>query len=145
MRSKLLNLLSVSLATSVLLAPTSQAFAQNPESQATTKEAQSLVHHSESIKGADTQRTPNEGRLQEGKALNNTQLLPVTATSPTTQPNQLNSAEQTDQILIGLFITLVFIYILAGLEYRRQRVHRAAILLQQIETLERIWKMKSHR
>lgn len=145
MKSKLLNLLSVSLATSVLLAPTSQAFAQNLESQATTKEAQSLVHRSESIKGADTQWTPNQGRLQEGKALNKTQLLPVTATSPATQSNQFNSAQQTDQLLIGLFITLVFIYILAGLEYRRQRANRAAVLLQQIETLERIWNMKPHR
>jgi hypothetical protein len=40
----------------------------------------------------------------------------------------------------------VFIsYILIGLQYRKHRLHRAAILLQQIETLERIWNMEPHR
>lgn len=72
-----------------------------------------------------------------------------TTTVQPTPSTQANFATQTDQVsepVGGLFVTSVFIvYILVGLRYRKHRTHRAALLLQQIETLERIWNMQSHR
>lgn len=65
------------------------------------------------------------------------------------QSTQANSAIEMDQVsepVGGLFVTFVLVvYILVGLQYRKHRIHRATLLLQQIETLERIWNMQSHR
>lgn len=72
-----------------------------------------------------------------------------TTTVELTQSSQANSVIKTDQVsepVGGFFVTFVLVvYILVGLQYRKHRTHRAALLLQQIETLERIWNMQSHR
>lgn len=78
----------------------------------------------------------------------------VEAPTPTQIPNQdithkqqaskeITQASQTAQgfFVIGLFSS----YILVGLRYKKYRDHKTFTLQQQIELLERIWKMKSHK
>lgn len=75
--------------------------------------------------------------------------FPTTTTAQLTQSSQDNSVIERNQVsepVGGLFLTLVFIvYVLVGLRYRKHRTHRALLLLQQIETLERIWHRQSNR
>ncbi|HEY9649516.1 MAG TPA: hypothetical protein V6C95_02555 [Coleofasciculaceae cyanobacterium] len=56
---------------------------------------------------------------------------------------QITQASQTAQgfFVIGLFSS----YILVGLKYKKHRDNKTVTLQQQIELLERIWKMKSHK
>jgi len=134
MKSQLLKFITISLATSVLLAPTPEVFADSIKSQ--TK-----VHELKSSRS-------NQGQLIESGEANiseKSQLVAVTTQSTEATPN--NSVSQTSEVsntVGGLFVTFVFIaYILAGLQYRKHRVHRATVLVQQIEMLERIWKLTS--
>lgn len=141
MKSKLINPLFY-LATSVLLFSAVNKVSAGVVTQPSVNDLQSLsfdMVNSDKPKGfARSDRTSS--------------TIPISKNSPTTvQPTstQANFATQTDQVsepLGGLFVTSVFvIYILVGLRYRKHRTHRAALLLQQIETLERIWNMQSHR
>lgn len=56
---------------------------------------------------------------------------------------QITQASQTAQgfFVIGLFSS----YILVGLRYKKLRDHKTVTLQQQIEMLEKIWRMKSHK
>lgn len=133
MKSQLLKFITISLATSVLLAPAQEAFADSIKSQ--TK-----VHELESSRS-------NQGQLIElGEANISGKSQLFAATTQSTEATPTNSVSKTSEVsntVGGLFVTFVFIaYILAGLQYRKHRVHRAALLVQQIEMLERIWKMK---
>jgi hypothetical protein len=149
MKSKFFNLLTVSLATSILLAPTQQAFGLGTEPQRNIKEAQSVVESSkESCPSVNSNTVENPGLQQEGTTTKARQSQPPdtrAATSQTTNSSQPSSVEQTAQLsntVGGVMVTLLLLgYILVGLQYRKYRVRRAATLLQQIETLERIWKM----
>ncbi|MGC1395622.1 MAG: hypothetical protein WA828_15175, partial [Coleofasciculaceae cyanobacterium] len=79
-------------------------------------------------------------------AIPNSKNPPTTAQPTSTQANLATQTNQVSEPVGGLFLTSVFVvYILAGLQYRKHRTHRAALLLQKIETLERIWNMQSHR
>lgn len=152
MKSKLFSLITVSLAASTLLIPAQKAFGFGADAQTNLKETQPLVHESGSRLGANRKREQNQGLVQESKATKTKPTHPthpVAATSQTTNSSQLIAAEQTAQVnnnsntVGGLFVTFLFIgYIFVGLQYRKYRAHRATVLLQQIETLERIWKMK---
>jgi hypothetical protein len=140
MKSKFFNLLTVSLATSILLATTQTAFGLGAEPQTNIKEAQSVVESSkQSCPSINSKETDNQGRVQ-GSTAN-----PLAATSQTTNFSQPSSVEQMAQVnnTVGgvVVILLLLSYILVGLQYRKYRVRRATALLQQIETLERIWKM----
>jgi hypothetical protein len=139
MKSKFFNLLTVSLATSILLATTQRAFSLGAEPQTNIKEAQSVVESTkQSCPSVNSKETHNQGRVQ-GSTAN-----PLAATSQTTNFSQPSSVEQMAQVnnTVGgvVVILLLLSYILVGLQYRKYRVRRAATLLQQIETLERIWK-----
>lgn len=149
MKTKFLNLVTLSVATSLLLAPAQKAFSFTVEPQTNIKQTKQLVHDIGSCRGTDTERTENQGLVQESKAKESRQshpAHPVAAASQTTDSSQPSSLQQTAQVndtVGGVFVTLLFIsYILVGLQYRKYRTHRAAVLLKQIETLERIWKMK---
>jgi multidrug efflux pump subunit AcrB len=147
MKSKFFNLLTASLATSVLLASAQQAFSHPVEYQTNRKEAQSISRNDEDSKGTDKEEI--RGGLRQGdKASKRQESLPVAAASQTTQSTQAE-AEQTAQLsntMGGLFVTSALVaYVIVGLQYRKHRVHRATILLQQIEMLERIWKMSPQR
>ena len=146
MKRKLFKLITISLATSVLLAPAQEAFGYSIGSQINIKKAEPLVHQIESSRRADSKATENQGMVPEDKATESRKSLAVSAASHTTESSQQSSVGQTAQVsntVEGLFVIFVLIsYIVLGLQYRKYRVHRAAILLQQIETLERIWKMK---
>jgi multidrug efflux pump subunit AcrB len=146
MKRKLFKVITISLATSVLLAPAQEAFGYSIGSQINIKEAEPLVHQIESSRRADSKATENQGMVPEDKATESRKALPVSAASHTTESSQQSSVGQTAQVsntVGGLFVIFVLIsYIVLGLQYRKYRVHRAAVLLQQIETLERIWKMK---
>ncbi|MFB8788941.1 MAG: hypothetical protein U7123_08845 [Potamolinea sp.] len=140
MKSQVLKFITISLATSVLLAPTQEAFANRIKSQTNTKEAQILVNEIEINRS-------NQGQLIEsGEANISGKFQLVAATNQNTEATQTNSVSKTSEVsntVGGLFVTFVFIaYILAGLKYRKHRVHRTVLLVQQIEMLERIWKMK---
>jgi hypothetical protein len=140
MKSKFFNLLIVSLATSILLATTQRAFSLGAEPLTNIKEAQSVVESSkQSCPSVNSKETHNQGRVQ-GSTANS-----LAATSQTTNFSQPSSVEQMAQLnnTVGgvVVILLLLSYILVGLQYRKYRVRRATALLQQIETLERIWKM----
>jgi hypothetical protein len=149
MKRKLFKLITISLATSVLLTPAQEAFGYSIGSQINIKEAEPLVHQTGSSRRADSKATQNQGMVPEDKATESRKSLAVSAASHTTESSQQRSVGQTAQLsntVGGLFVIFVFIsYILVGLQYRKYRAHRAAVLLQQIETLERIWKMKPQK
>jgi hypothetical protein len=152
MKTKFLNLVTLSVATSLLLAPAQKAFSYTVEPQTNIKETTQLLHDIGSSRGADREGTENQGLVQESKAKQSRQshpAHPVAAASQTIAYNQPSSAEQAVQVsntVGGVFITFLFSsYILLGLQYKRYRAHRAAVLLQQIEMLERIWRMKPQK
>jgi len=149
MKRKLFKLITISLATSVLLTPAQEAFGYSIGSQINIKEAEPLIHQIGSSRRADSKATQNQGMVPEDKATESRKSLAVSAASHTTESSQQRSVGQTAQLsntVGGLFVIFVFIsYILVGLQYRKYRAHRAAVLLQQIETLERIWKMKPQK
>jgi hypothetical protein len=142
MKSRIFNLLTVCLATSILLVPTQEAFGCGAESQSNIKEIQHSPHNGESSLSANSKGTQNQGLKQEGRE----PAHRVVVASQATDSSQVSSVSQTAELSNtagGLFVTFLFTsYVLVGLQYRKYRVHRAAVLLQQIETLERIWKMK---
>ncbi len=136
MKCKISSLITVSLATSVLLAPTPEAFSHSVKSQTNLHESQPLVFDVESDKGVNTSKS--------------SQSLVNANISQTNESSQSNLVDQTAQVtnaLAGSFVTSMFIgYILIIIiQYRKRRTHRATVLLQQIETLERIWKLNSKR
>jgi predicted PurR-regulated permease PerM len=145
MKSKFVNLITISLATSVLVAPVPKAFGLSVESKTTIKELQPLTFDVESSSG----EIQSSGLIQQGKATKSMESLPTTAASQVTQSSQSSSVEPTNQVSNmagGLFVTFVFmVYILIGLQHRKHRLHRAAVLVQQIETLERIWRMNPQK
>src|SRR4028118_286171 len=148
MKSKFFNLITVSLATSIMLASAQKAFSFSAKPQTTFNEIQHLVHNETSNQNAAGEGTQNLGRIQEGNAPTSRQSYPahfVPTTYQTSASNQAISGEQTIQLnntAGGVFVTFLFIsYVLVGLRYRKHRMQRAAVLLQQIETLERIWRM----
>ena len=153
MKTKFLNLVTLSVATSLLLAPAQKVSSFAVEPQTNIKETTQLLPDMGSSRGADWEGTENQGLVQESKAKQSRQYYPdqpVAAASQTIAYNQPSSAEQAVQVsntVGGVFVTFLFSsYILLGLQYRRYRAHRAAVLLQQIEMLERIWRMKpQHR
>lgn len=58
------------------------------------------------------------------------------------QQNSLNQANASCNTILGSSIILLPICIvLGGVLHRRYRAYRAAVLCQQIETLERLWRM----
>ena len=149
MKNKFVSLITVSLATSILLVPAQKVFGFGAEPQTNIKLTQHLVDHKERGLVANSESTHNQLLVQQGKATKTGQTHsthPVAAASQTTESTQSRSAEQIadlDSTVGGLFVIFLFIsYILVGLQYRKHSTHRATILLQQIETLERIWKMK---
>lgn len=148
MKSKFVSFITVSLATSILLVPAQKAFGFGAASQTNLKQTQQLVSDRESHLGGKSEATHNQGLLKEGKTTNNGQTPPthsVAAASQTTDSSQPSSVEQTARLnhtVGGLFVTVLFIsYILVKIQSRKHSTNRAAVLLQQIETLERIWKM----
>ena len=145
MKSKFVKLVTVSLATSILLTPTQRAFGLGAESQTNIQETHHQVHNLLSSQDANSRKTQdqNQGRVQQvAKSQQSEATHAMAAASPTNQSSQSTLIGQIDRVLGSVFITLVFMYVLLGLQYRRYQNRRAAILLQQIETLERIWNMK---
>lgn len=139
MKSKFFNLITISLATSVLLAPTPKVFGESVESQTSRKELQPLVFDVDSISYFGNSGVQVQGQIDSSAATNDS------PEKQSSQPNSLQSNTPVSNPLGGFFVTFVFIvYIWAGVKYRKHRVHRTSVLLQQIETLERIWKMKSY-
>ena len=149
MKRKLFSVISVSCATSLWLAPTPEAFAHNIEFQANVEAPQALLYEKGNTRSDSSALTEHQGlRLESESTAESTPSL-VAAASQVTESSQPNSSTQTVQvtnILGGIFAIFLFIgYILGGLQYRKYRSRRAAALLQQIETLERIWKMERYR
>lgn len=142
MKSKFLNLITISLATSILLAPTSKAFGQSLKSQVSQKEQQPLGFDADSRSFFGNSGIQMQAQLDSSPA--------TTSDSQKTQSSQPQSAQPNTPVsnhLGGLFVSFVFIVyilVLVGIQYRKNRVHRTSVLLQQIETLERIWNMKSY-
>lgn len=129
MKSKIYNRLAISLTTSILVLSTPKVFAQNVQSQLSQKEPQPLFEVG-SLNSTGNAQAQMPGFIQQSNAIE------------VSKATQHHSVEQTDRILEGLFATLVFGYILL---IRQQKRHRATTLLQQIETLERIWQKEPHR
>jgi hypothetical protein len=137
-KRQLFNLITVSLTTSVLLASAQKAFGHSVEAQTNIIQAQPLVHNIGSVRGELCEWTHNQGMVQKEQA-----------TKQTTKSSQPRLAGQTTQVsntLQGIFFIFLFSgYILGGLGYRKHRAQRAATLRQQIEMLERIWRIRSQQ
>jgi hypothetical protein len=72
------------------------------------------------------------------------------STEPTLQPVQPNSLSQNNLVigntLIGLLIILFPSCIILGIVlYKKHCAYRAAVLLQQIEALERLWRISPRK
>lgn len=151
MKRKFFSVISVSCATSLWLALTPEAFAQNIEFQANVEAPQALLYEKGNTRSdSSALRDYQELRLESESTAESTTSV-VAAASETSKSSQPNSSTQTVQvntsnIVGGIFAIFLFIgYILGGLQYRKYRSRRAAVLLQQIETLERIWKIERYR
>ncbi|ARV59432.1 hypothetical protein BZZ01_13070 [Nostocales cyanobacterium HT-58-2] len=78
------------------------------------------------------------------------QSLFIASASQPTQSSQPNLVDQTDHsisFLVAFFLTFVFIGFVLGCflqhkRYQKLRAKRQAKILQEVETLEKIWKMK---
>lgn len=152
MKNKLFNFITISVATSLLLAPGHKAHTFAAEPQANTKETQPLVDNSGSRQDTNREQTQIQELTQESKVPKNASSQPdhsVAGTSQTSGSSQPSSVAQSSQLtntVGGVFATFLFIgYVVGGLQYRKYRARRAATLLQQIETLERIWRMKPQK
>ncbi len=150
MKSKFYGFLTVSLATSVLLTSAQQVFAHSVEAQANVKESPTLMHELGNRQEVSKTSAQTQEVVKKAQAVAETRdSRPIIATAQTHASSPANVSVQSTQVsntVGGLAVTLVFMtYILIGLMYRRHRSHRAAILLQQIETLERIWNMEPYR
>jgi hypothetical protein len=70
-------------------------------------------------------------------------------TSQTGQPIDPNSHNQTNAVgntLTGiLVIVLPFCIVLGAVLYKRHRAYRAAVLFQQIQALERMWRISPRK
>lgn len=143
MRLKLCNLLGASIATVGLLYPIPSALANSVELATPRRESQLWNHQLDSQQSA-SERTINQRRLEPEQARNSNQI-PLVIDSQISQSNSkklVEKAERVSSIAGGIVVTFVLIgYVLDEVFYRKHRVSRAAILLQQIETLEKIWKM----
>ena len=149
MKSKFFNLITVSLATSILLAPVQEAFGLGADPKTNIKEIQHSVQDVQSRPATNGKEAQNQKLVHQGKTTKSEQshrARLVAVDSQTTKTDQARSAEQTIQAsntVGGVFVTFLFTsYVLVGLQYRKHRTRRATALLQQIETLERIWRMK---
>ncbi len=132
------NLLTISLTTSVLLAPAQKAFGHSVETQVNIKEAQPLVHKLESLRGDLREWTHNQGMLDKEQA--------TKQTIQSSQPSLTGQTTQVSNSFQALFAIFLFSgYILGGLGYRKYRTRKATTLRRQIAMLERIWRMKSHQ
>ncbi|HEY9601477.1 MAG TPA: hypothetical protein V6C85_07705 [Allocoleopsis sp.] len=120
------------------------ALANSVESSTPQRESPSWNNESESQHAIANERTLHQKRLEPEPAPNGKQI-PRVVDSQITQSSPQNwteKAERVSSITGGIVVTFVFIgYVLDELFYRKHRVSRATILLQQIETLEKIWKM----
>lgn len=152
MKRKFFSVIFVSCATSLWLAPTPEAFAHSIHSielQANVDAPQALLHEKDNSRSDNSALTDYQDGRVESQSTAESRATVVTAASETSESSQPNSSTQTVQvnhILGGIFAIFLLIgYILGGLKYRKYRSHRAAVLLQQIETLERIWKMEHYR
>ena len=150
MKSKFYGLLTLSLATSVFLTSAQQTFAHSVEAQAHVKASPTVVQDVNNRQDASRTSAQTQKGGQEVQAIaEKSESPPLTATSQSQESGSADVSAQTAQVsntVGGLAVTFVFMtYFLIGLMYRRHRAHRAAILVQQIETLERIWKMEPYR
>ncbi|HEY9604677.1 MAG TPA: hypothetical protein V6C85_23935 [Allocoleopsis sp.] len=149
MKNKLFNFITISVATSLLLAPGHKAYTFAAEPQANIKETQPLVNNPGSRQDTNRKGTQNQALTQESHVPQSPSSQPdspipgASQTNNLNQPSSVAESPELNNTVGGVFVAFLFLgYVLAGLQYRRYRARRAAILLQQIETLERIWRMK---
>lgn len=149
MKRKVFSIISVSCATSLWLAPTPEAFAHSIEHQTNVDAPQALLYETGNSKSDSSALTDHQGLRLKSQSTAESTASVIAAASETSKSSQSNSSTQTVQvnnIVGGIFgIFLLIGYILGGLQYRKYRSRRVAVLLQQIETLERIWKMEHYR
>jgi hypothetical protein len=130
MKNKIVNPLTISLATSMLFLSTPKASAINISSQTVQNQPLLAVFY--------VARSKHQTQKIESSQANRTKTQ--------TAQSGLGQSGNVSDPLGGLLVSLVLTtYILLGLWYRRYRIHQIAILIQQVETLERIWKIKSRQ
>lgn len=144
MKLKLFNLLGASIATVGLIASIPSALANSVEISTARRESQSWNNQIESRQAIPNERTLHQRRLKP-ESDHNTHQIPIGVDSQITQSTSKNLVEKVERvssIVGGIVVTFVLLgYVFDELFYRKHRVSRSAILLQQIETLEKIWKM----
>jgi hypothetical protein len=145
MNSKLLSLITVSFATSIWLTPDQEVLAHSVEFQSNpVKESEVLVPKANSSQGMNNVSS----QTQKGVGADTTSTAIIDTASEKNQAVANNLADRTVWVgntVGGLVTVLAIAGITLGLLYSRKRTTRSAILLRQIEMLERIWKMESYR
>lgn len=76
-------------------------------------------------------------------------MPPSPSTSQTGQPIDPNYHNQTNAVgntVAGILVIVVPLCIVLGaVLYKRHRTYRAAVLVQQIQTLERMWRISPRK
>jgi hypothetical protein len=146
-KSKLFNLLAVCLATSGLLAPAKGAFAHSGEQQINPEQAQHLVcvkqgQHllCEEQESSKQELGWNQATLNESQSTDSLKSSTVTVV-----PQMLSPAEQGSiaNILIAVGYLVPCGLILGIFLHDKYYAYRAAVLNEQIERLERLWKQST--
>lgn len=151
MKRKFFSFISVSCATSIWLAPMPEAFAHTIDLQTNVDAPQALMSgNSNSKSDSSVLNSPPglSGESSSPAAKTASLVAPSSQLPESSQPNSSTQTVQanTNNIVGGIFVIFLLIgYVIGGLQYRKYRSRRAAVLLQQIETLERIWKMERYR
>jgi hypothetical protein len=150
MNSKLLSLITATLATSVWLPLDQEAFAGSVEFQSNpVKESEVLVPKVSSSKGMSRglSLSRKEASADRISAVSEESLSMDTPAqkNKAIANNLADGTVQVGNTLGGLFTAFFIGSIIIGLLCTRKRTTRSAILLRQIEMLERIWAMESYR
>jgi hypothetical protein len=148
-KSKLFNLLTVCLATSGLLAPAQAAFGNSTEGQIKLEQAQHLVCVKQGehlLCDVEKSSEPDQESRRQLATVNERQATDTLKSSTVTVvPQLLSPAEQGSiaNLLIWIGYLLPCGLALGIFLYDKYSAYRSAILHEQIERLERLWKQST--
>lgn len=152
-KSKLFNLLTVCLAASGLLAPAQAAFGYEADQQIQGKEVQHLVcvkqgqqllcNVEASPDGeSDRELTQSQGSVQDAKATGSPKAYTATVVPQLITPTQ---QAFIGNALLGLSYLVPCGLVLGLFMYDKYSAYRLAVLNEQVERLEKLWKQSTQR
>ncbi len=152
MKFKLFNILTICLATSGLLAPATATFGQNvgrkinlesAEHLVCVKEEQHLLCDVENSRQRDKKEAGNQAAVKLAKV-----SVPLKSSTVTVVGQLLSPAQQ--KTIANMILGFSYLVLPCGLAlgiflYDKYFVYRSAVLNEQIEFLERLWKQSTEQ